>query len=87
MRAYTTNGKAVDVFLAAEPGTPIIYLNTFSGEGQKYMRPRRLPTVRRSRWWPSVIWTGTTTWYLGTVRLLSKMLSLAPVVRTTICGF
>ena len=35
MRAFTTNGKAVDVFLATEPGTPIIYLNTFSGEGQK----------------------------------------------------
>lgn len=35
MRAFTINGKTVDVFLASEPGTPIIYLNTFSGEGQK----------------------------------------------------
>lgn len=35
MRAFTINGKTVDVFLASEPGTPIIYLNTFSDEGQK----------------------------------------------------
>ena len=35
MRAFTINGKTVDVFLASEPGTPIIYLNTFFSEGQK----------------------------------------------------
>ena len=35
MRAFTINGKTVDVFLASEPGTPIIYLNTFSDEGQR----------------------------------------------------
>ena len=35
MRAFTINGKTVDVFLASGPGTPIIYLNTFSDEGQK----------------------------------------------------
>ena len=35
MRAFTINGKTVDVFLASEPGTPIINLNTFSDEGQK----------------------------------------------------
>ena len=35
MRAFTINGKTVDVFLASAPGTPIIYLNTFSDEGQK----------------------------------------------------
>ena len=35
MHAFTINGKAVDVFLETEPGAPIIYLNTFSGEGQK----------------------------------------------------
>ena len=35
MRAFTTNGKVVDIFLATEPGTPIIYLNTFSSERQK----------------------------------------------------
>ena len=34
MRSFTIYGKVVDVFLATEPGTPIIYLNTFSGEGQ-----------------------------------------------------
>lgn len=35
MRAFTTNGRVVDVFLATEPGSPIMYLNTFSSEGQK----------------------------------------------------
>ena len=35
MRVFTIYGKAVDVFLATEPGTPIIYLNTFSSEGQE----------------------------------------------------
>ena len=35
MRSFTIYGKVVDVFLATEPGTPIIYLNTFSGEGQE----------------------------------------------------
>lgn len=35
MHAFTINGKAVDVFLETEPGTPIIYLNTFAREGQK----------------------------------------------------
>ena len=35
MHAFTINGKAVDVFLETEPGTPIIYLNTFAREGQE----------------------------------------------------
>lgn len=35
MRAFIINRKAIDVFLATEPGTPIIYLNTLSSEGQK----------------------------------------------------
>lgn len=35
MRAFTINGKAIDIFLATKPGTPIIYLNTFFSEGQK----------------------------------------------------
>lgn len=35
MRAFTINGKTIDIFLATKPGTPIIYLNTFFSEGQK----------------------------------------------------
>ena len=35
MRAFIINRKAIDVFLATEPGTPIIYLNTLFSEGQK----------------------------------------------------
>lgn len=35
MRAFTINGKTVDVFLEPELGTPIIYLNTFASEGQE----------------------------------------------------
>ena len=35
MYAFIKDSKAVCVFLCAEPGAPIIYLNTFSDEGQK----------------------------------------------------
>ena len=38
MHAFTINGKAVDVFLETEPGTPIIYLNTFACEGQNVFK-------------------------------------------------
>ena len=83
-------GKSISVFPGAKLDSPIIYLNTFSGEeqnkGGKSTRPRRLPAARRSRWWPSVTWTGTTTWCPGTVRLLSNMPILSPAARTTICG-
>ena len=35
MYAFRKDSKAVCVFLCTEPGAPIIYLNTFSDEGQK----------------------------------------------------
>ena len=35
MYAFIKDSKAVCVFLCTEPGAPIIYLNTFSDEGQK----------------------------------------------------
>ena len=35
MYAFIKDSKAVCVFLCTEPGAPIIYLNTFSNEGQK----------------------------------------------------
>ena len=35
MYAFIKDSKAVCVFLYTEPGAPIIYLNTFSDEGQK----------------------------------------------------
>ena len=35
MYAFIKDRKAVCVFLCTEPGAPIIYLNTFSDEGQK----------------------------------------------------
>ena len=38
MNAFTINGKAVDFFLETEPGTPIIYLNTFACEGQNVFK-------------------------------------------------
>ena len=35
MQTIIINGKTINIFLALKPGTPIIYLNTFSNEGQK----------------------------------------------------
>ena len=35
MQPFTIGSKTVSIFPSSEPGTPIIYLNTFSGEGQK----------------------------------------------------
>ena len=35
MHIFKIGSKVVSVFLTTEPGTPIIYLNTFSDEGQK----------------------------------------------------
>lgn len=35
MYTFTANGKTVSIFPSLEPNTPIIYLNTFSAEGQK----------------------------------------------------
>ena len=35
MQTMIINGKTINIFLALKPGTPIIYLNTFSNEGQK----------------------------------------------------
>lgn len=35
MQTFIIDGKTVSVFPSSESGTPIIYLNTFSGEGQK----------------------------------------------------
>lgn len=35
MRTFTTKHKTVSIFPCAEPEPPIIYLNTFSDEGQK----------------------------------------------------
>ena len=35
MHTFTTNGKTVSIFPSSEANAPIIYLNAFSGEGQK----------------------------------------------------
>lgn len=35
MHTFTTGGKTISIFPDAEAGAPVIYLNTFSGEGQK----------------------------------------------------
>ena len=35
MQIFTIDGKTVFIFSSTEPGAPIIYLNTFSAEGQK----------------------------------------------------
>lgn len=35
MRTFEINGKTISVFLRSEPGAPVIYLNTVSGEGKQ----------------------------------------------------
>ena len=80
------SNKTVSIFLSTKPDAPSSISIHFPMKARRYMGPRRLLAVRRSRWWPSVISTGTTTWYPGTVHLLSKMLSLAQVVRRNICA-
>ena len=35
MHTFTTDNKTISVFPSTEPKAPIIYLNTFSGEGQR----------------------------------------------------
>lgn len=35
MNSFIVERKTICIFACTEPGTPIIYLNTFSGEGQK----------------------------------------------------
>ena len=35
MHIFTINGRTVSIFTCTEPDSPIIYLNTFAGEGQK----------------------------------------------------
>lgn len=35
MYNFTAGGKTISVFPNTESGAPVIYLNTFSGEGQK----------------------------------------------------
>ena len=81
------NNKTVSIFLNTKPDAPIIYLNTFSDEGQKVYEatqaigcpPFTLVAISDLDWNHDMVpWT---------VRLLSKMLSLAPAARTTICGF
>jgi len=38
MRAFIIGGKTVSVFQRTEPGVPVIYLNTVSGEGQQVLQ-------------------------------------------------
>lgn len=46
---------------------------------KRCMKPHKPLVAHRSQWWPSVIWTETMIWCLGTVRLLSKTPNPAPV--------
>ena len=41
VNSFTAGGKNIDVFSAAEPEAPVIYLNTFSNEGQKVFEAAR----------------------------------------------
>ena len=58
MRTVSIDGKAVSVFLGNKPGIPVIYLNTYSDEGQKIYEaaqavgcpPFNLVTVSNLAW-------------------------------------
>ena len=87
MYTFTTNGKTVSIFPSSEANVPIIYLNTFSGEGQKVYEaaqaagcpPFTLVAISDLDWNHDMA--------PGTVRPLSKTRTPAPAARTTICGF
>lgn len=41
MNFFTAGGKSISVFPGSEPGAPVIYLNTYSGEGQQVWQASR----------------------------------------------
>ena len=43
MYTFTINSKTVSIFPSLEPNAPILYLNTFSGEGQKVYEIAQAP--------------------------------------------
>ena len=50
MHAFTINGKAVDVFLETEPGTPIININTFAREGPEMVEATQCAGIPPFTW-------------------------------------
>ena len=86
MHTFTTDNKTSLSFRAANQSLRLSTSTPSSMKGKRYMRLHRPLVAHRSHWWPSVIWSGTTIWFPGTVRLLLKMLSPAPAARTTICA-
>lgn len=86
MQTLTIDSKTAFVFSGAEPEAPIIYLNTFSGEGQKVYKaaqaagcpPFTLVAISDMDWNHDMApWDSPPVF---------KMLSPALMVRTTICG-
>ena len=86
MCTLSTKSKTISIFPSFEVNAPIIYLNTFSNKGQKVFKAAQaagcpsftLVTISDLDWNHDMV--------PGTVRLPSKMLGPALVVRTTICG-
>lgn len=51
MRTFIIGGKTASIFLSTKPEAPVIYLNTFSGEGQKVFE------AAQAAGFPSLAWS------------------------------
>ena len=83
MYTFTITEKTASIFPSSEANAPIIYLNTFSGEGQKVYEAAQV--AGRPPF--TLVAISNLDWHPGTVRPLSKMRTPVLVARTTICGF
>ena len=86
MQPFTIGSKTASIFPNSESETPIIFLNTFSGEGQKIFEtaqatgcpPFTQVAISNLDWNHDMVpWDSPPP---------SKILSPAPAARTTICG-
>ena len=83
MIAPTMEKKTASVFPATFPGAPVIYLNTYSNEGQKVYETAQAvgcPTF-------SLVTISTTTWPRGTARRRSRTGSPLPAGRMITCVY
>ena len=94
MIAPTMEKKTASVFPATFPGAPVIYLNTYSNEGQKVYETaqavgwlRRPLAIHRLRWSLSATWIGTTTWLPGTAQRPSRRANPLPAGRMITCVY
>ena len=55
MTSFNIEQKRVDVFASAAPDRPVIYLNTYGREGNRFLSIYRKPAARIFHWLQSAI--------------------------------